>query len=265
MFFLASKILGFLLAPVHVAIFLCAIGAALLYTRWRAWGRALTTMGALALLLMGFTPLGDMLAAPLEGRFREASRDPPAAPDGIIVLGGAANAELSAERIWPVLSEAAERLTTPIALMRKYPEARLVFSGGSAALLGFPYSEAKVAKQFWNDAGLDDSRVIYEGRSRNTLENAVFTRELVQPKAGERWLLVTSAMHMPRAIGVFRKAGFPVIAFPVDYRARRDVWRLEFPGGAVGALALVESAAHEWAGLVAYRLTGKTDALFPAP
>jgi len=265
MFFLASKILGFLLAPVHVAIFLCVIGATLLYTRWRVWARALTTIGALALLLMGFTPLGAMLAAPLEARFREAPRDLPAAPDGIIVLGGAANAELSAERNWPVLSEAAERLTTPIALMRKYPEARLVFSGGSAALLGPPYSETEVAKQFWNDVGLDESRVFFEGRSRNTLENAVFARELVQPKAGERWLLVTSATHMPRAMGVFRKAGFPVIAFPVDYRTRRDVWRLEFPGGALGAMTLVESAAHEWAGLIAYWLTGKTDTLFPAP
>lgn len=265
MFFLASKILGFLLAPVHVAILLCAVGATLLYTRWRASGRALTTIGALALLLMGFTPLGAMLTAPLEARFHEAPRELPAAPDGIIVLGGAANAELSAERNWPVLSEAAERLTTPIALMREYPQARLVFSGGSAALLGFPYSETEVAERFWNGVGVDESRVIYEGRSRNTLENAVFTRELVQPKAGERWLLVTSAMHMPRAMGVFRKAGFPVIAFPVDYRARRDIWRLEFPGGALGALTLVESAAHEWAGLIAYRLIGKTDALFPAP
>lgn len=262
MFFLASKILGYLLAPIHVAVFLCVIGAMLLYTRWRAWGRALATMGALALLLMGFTPLGAMLAAPLEGRFHEAPRDLPAPPDGIIVLGGAADAELSAERSWPILSEAAERLTTPIALMRKYPEARLIFSGGSAAPLGIP--ETEVAKQFWNDVGLDESRVFYEERSRNTLENAVFTRDLVQPKAGERWLLVTSAMHMPRAIGVFRKAGFPVIAFPVDYRTHRDIRRLEIPG-ALGAFALFESAAHEWAGLVAYWLTGKTDTLFPAP
>jgi uncharacterized SAM-binding protein YcdF (DUF218 family) len=262
MFFLASKILGYLLAPVHVAIFLCAVGATLLYTRWQGWGRALATVGAFALLLMGFTPLGDMLAAPLESRFHEAPRDLPAPPDGIIVLGGAADAELSAERNWPSLSEAAERLTTPIALMRKYPQARLIFSGGSAAPPGFP--EIEVAKQFWSDAGVDESRVIFEGRSRNTVENAVFTRELVQPKAGERWLLVTSAMHMPRAIGVFRKAGFPVIAFPVDYRTHRDIWRLEFPG-ALRALSLVESAAHEWAGLLAYWLTGKTDALFPAP
>ena len=264
MFFIASKILGFLLAPVHVAIFLCAVGAALLYTRRRRWGRALATLGALALLLMGFTPLGDYLAAPLEARFPEPPRDM-AAPDGIIVLGGAANAELSAERNWPILTEAAERLTTPIALMRQYPEARLVFAGGSAALLGFPYSEAEAVKQFWRDVGLDEGRILYENRSRNSYENALFTRELVQPKPGERWLLITSAMHMPRAMGVFRKAGFSAIAFPVDYRAHRDIARLEFPSAATSGFALVDDAAHEWAGLLAYRLTGKTDALFPAP
>lgn len=262
MFFIASKIFGFLLAPVHVGIFLCAIGAALLYTRWRAWGGALATAGALALIVMGFSPLGHMLAAALEARFPEPAPDMPA-PDGIIVLGGAADAELSAERNWPVLSEAAERLTTPIALMRKYPQARLVFAGGSATPGSRP--EAEAVRRFWREAGVDKGDVLYEDRSRNTLENAVFARERVQPEPGERWLLVTSALHMPRAMGVFRKAGFPVIAFPVDYRTDGELWRLEFPGGATGALNLVDAAVHEWGGLVVYWLTGKTDALFPAP
>lgn len=262
MSFIASKIFGFFLAPVHVGIFLCVVGASLLYTRWRAWGRALSTLGALALLLMGFTPLGYMLAAPLEARFPEPPRDMPA-PDGIIVLGGAADAELSADKNWPVLSEAAERLTTPIALMREYPNARLVFTGGSATPGSRP--EAEAVRRFWREAGVDKGDVLYEDRSRSTLENAVFARERVQPKPGERWLLVTSALHMPRAMGVFRKAGFPAIAFPVDYRTQGDIGRLELPGGATGALSLVDAAVHEWAGLVAYRLTGKTDALFPAP
>ena len=67
MFFVTSKIFEFFLAPVHFAIFVCAVGAALLYTRWRGWGRALATFGALALLLMAFGPLDDFLAVPLGG------------------------------------------------------------------------------------------------------------------------------------------------------------------------------------------------------
>ncbi|MCX7899463.1 MAG: YdcF family protein, partial [Methylocystis sp.] len=119
MFFILSKIAGFLLDPSHVAIFLCAIGAALLYTRWRRLGRALTTLGALLLLLMGFGPIGHWLAAPLEARFPAPPDDMPA-PDGIIVLGGSPDEALSAQLNRPVISDAAERLTAPIALKRKY-------------------------------------------------------------------------------------------------------------------------------------------------
>ena len=113
--------------------------------------------------------------------------------------------------------------------------------------------------------GLDQGDVVYEDRSRNTFENALFTRDLVKPKEGERWLLVTSAMHMPRAVGVFRKVGFPVIAYPVDFRTNGEFWRAGVPGDTGSAVSMVENAMHEWLGLIAYRLTGKTDALFPAP
>ncbi|HEY8126166.1 MAG TPA: YdcF family protein [Methylocystis sp.] len=263
MFFIVSKILAFVLAPVHFFIFAAVIGATLLFTRWRTWGRVLSTFSALALLLMAFGPLGWLLASPLEARFPPPPNDL-AAPDGIIVLGGTIDERLSASRNRAALVDAAERLTAPIALKRKYPRARLIFTGGSAALRGSPYSEADAVQQFWREIGLDQGDILYEGRSRNTYENAVFTRELLPPKLGARWLLVTSAIHMPRAVGVFRQAGFDVVAYPVDYRTSGDSW-VEFPRSATKALGLVEFVAHEWAGLAAYRLTGKSDALFPAP
>jgi uncharacterized SAM-binding protein YcdF (DUF218 family) len=77
--------------------------------------------------------------------------------------------------------------------------------------------------------------------------------------------VVTSAMHMPRAIGIFRKAGFSVVAYPVDYRTASALRDWTFPRHAAGNFALAETALHEWIGLAAYWLTGKTDALFPAP
>jgi uncharacterized SAM-binding protein YcdF (DUF218 family) len=263
MFFIVSKIFTFVLAPVHFFIFLAIIGAALLFTRWKTWGRALSMVSALALLLMAFGPLGGLLAGPLEARFPPPPEDMPA-PDGIIVLGGTIDERLSASRNRPTLVDAAERLTAPIALKRKYPHARLVFTGGSAALQASPYSEADAVQSFWREMEVDQGDVLYERRSRNSYENAVFTRELLRPQPGARWLLVTSAIHMPRAVGVFRQAGFDVIAYPVDYRTSGDSG-LELPRFATKALGLVEFAAHEWVGLVAYRLTGKSDALFPAP
>lgn len=108
-------------------------------------------------------------------------------------------------------------------------------------------------------------RLILEERSRNTRENARFSAELANPKPGERWLLVTSAWHMPRAVGCFRRAGFPVTAYPVDYRTAgpRDATR--FNTFASDGLLEFDLAVKEWIGLVAYKLAGYTDAWMPGP
>lgn len=263
MFFAVSKTFEFFLAPVPLAIFLGVIGATLLFARWKTLGRALSSVSAFALLLMAFGPLGGLLAGPLEARFPPPP-DALAPPDGVIVLGGTIDERLSAYRDRPTLADAAERLTAPIALKRKYPNARLVFAGGSAALRGSPYREADIVQHFWREVGLDQNDILYERHSRNTYENAAFARELLHPRPGERWLLVTSAMHMPRAVGAFREVGFDVIAYPVDYRTSGAAW-LEFPASPSKGLGVVDFAAHEWVGLVVYWLAGKSDALFPAP
>jgi uncharacterized SAM-binding protein YcdF (DUF218 family) len=105
-----------------------------------------------------------------------------------------------------------------------------------------------------------------ESRSRNTDENARFTRELVSPESNERWLLVTSAAHVPRAVGSFRRAGFEVIPYPTDYRTEgkvSDFW--EFRTEPLEGINMLDAATHEWLGLIAYWLAGKSDALLPGP
>jgi uncharacterized SAM-binding protein YcdF (DUF218 family) len=165
-----------------------------------------------------------------------------------------------------VLTDSAERLTAPVGLLLRFPKARLVFTGGAAVVAhGSPFTEAGMAKRFWRDMGLNQDNVLYEDRSSNTYENAVYTRNLVKPKSGERWLLVTSAMHMPRAVGAFRRAGFPVISYPVNYRTNGSLWSVSMPSNKLRALQLVDEATHEWLGLAVYWLTAKTDTLFPAP
>jgi uncharacterized SAM-binding protein YcdF (DUF218 family) len=264
MFFVLSKIFEFLATPTHFALFVGALGVALSLTRYTKAGCRLSGGALLLLLALGFSPLAALLAIPLETRFPAQPDDAPP-PDGIVVLGGSVDENLSGVLDRVTLADAAERLTAPIALKRRYPDARLVFTGGTAALRGSRYTEAGTVQKFWREVGLDNGDVLYEDRSRNTFENAVFTRDIVRPKPGERWLLVTSAMHMPRSVGIFRKAGFPVVAYPVDFRTtgRLTDWRV--PRHASKSFALVEFAAHEWVGLLAYWLTGKTDALFPAP
>jgi uncharacterized SAM-binding protein YcdF (DUF218 family) len=163
------------------------------------------------------------------------------------------------------LNEAAERMTAIAELARRFPDARIVFSGGSGRIIYDGISEASLAARLFESFGIAKERIALEDRSRDTDENGRFTKELVQPKPGERWLLVTSAHHMPRAVGVFRAAGFPVEAFPVDYRTRGAIDLLR-PFSTLGdGLRRTDTAMREWVGLLMYRMVGRTDALFPAP
>jgi uncharacterized SAM-binding protein YcdF (DUF218 family) len=264
MFFLLAKILGFFALPSNLLISLGLIGLVLIATRFARAGRRLAVAALLLLAIAGLSPLGNALILPLEERFPpwDASRG---APTGIISLGGAFDTVVSAARHEVALNEAAERLTVMAELVRRYPEAHVVFSGGSGRLIYGGATEAELAARLFESFGIPKQRVILEGKSRDTDENARFTKELVLPKPGERWLIVTSAHHMPRAVGSFRGAGFPVEAFPVDYRTRGAADLLR-PFATLGdGLRRTDTAVREWVGLVAYWLTGRTGDLFPGP
>lgn len=265
MFFYLSKIAWFLLQPSNLLLTLSAAGAILLLAaRLRRPGRWLLGLGLAGLLVCGFSPLGQWLILPLEERFPawDEASDP---PDGIILLGGSFETVTSSARGSIALNESAERVTEFAALSRRYPQARLVFTGGSGRLIFDDGTEADLADRLFTGLGVDPERILLEDRSRNTHENAVYTRELVQPGEGERWLVVTSAWHMPRAIGSFRAAGFPVEAYPVDFRTRgwQDVWR-PFDSASEG-LRRVDVATREWVGLAAYYLTAKSPEPLPGP
>ena len=172
---------------------------------------------------------------------------------------------LGASRKQVSMDEAAERMTEGATLARLYPAAKLVFSGGSNAFFGRDVSEASEARHLWSDLGIVAERIILEDKSRNTFENAVLTRDLVKPQPGERWVLVTSAYHMPRSVSIFRKAGFPVIPFPVDYRSEAALGEMRPMREVSLGLHSFDVATREWIGLFAYWLTGKTDSLLPGP
>jgi uncharacterized SAM-binding protein YcdF (DUF218 family) len=264
MFFVLAKILGFFALPSNILISAGVIGIVLMATRYARGGRGLAVTALILLAIAGLSPLGNALILPLEERFppRDATRG---APTGIISLGGALDTVVSQPRGEIALNEAAERMTAVAELARRYPDARIVFSGGSGRLIYGGVTEASLAARLFESFGIAKERVTLEERSRDTDENAHFTKELLQPKPGERWLLVTSAHHMPRSVGVFRAAGFPVEAYPVDYRTRGAIDLLR-PFSSVGdGLRRTDTAAREWVGLVAYWLTGRTAELFPAP
>jgi uncharacterized SAM-binding protein YcdF (DUF218 family) len=265
MFFILSKTIGDLAFPSHFVTVLAATGAILLCTRFRRSGRRLLYTSLVLVLVLGLLPTGRLLVLIAEERFPRwtGPDDPP--PTGIIVLGGAIEPGRSAIRGMVALNGTAERVTETAALARRFPQARIVFAGGSAALVSSSPPESAFMLDLWESFGIPRSRVTLEERSRNTHENATFTKALIEPKPGERWLLVTSAIHMPRAVGTFRQAGFPVEAYPVDWRTSgwADLWRL--PPWPLRGLQISDDAAKEWVGLVTYRLAGYTPELLPGP
>jgi uncharacterized SAM-binding protein YcdF (DUF218 family) len=264
MFFYLSKVLWFLTAPSNVLIALALAGAWLCGTRFARAGRRLALAATGLLLFIGIAPLGSLLFLGLESRFPTLPHKG-LDPYGIIVLGGAVDEAMGQSHGQISLEEAAERMTEGAALARLYPNAKLVFTGGSNAFFGRDGSEAGDAKRLWMDLGIPGERILLEDKSRNTYENAVMTRDLIRPQLGERWLLVTSAFHMPRSVSLFRKAGFPVIPFPVDYRSEASLTRLRPMRESSDGLRRFDLAAREWIGLAAYWASGKTDALLPGP
>jgi uncharacterized SAM-binding protein YcdF (DUF218 family) len=264
MFFLISKVLGFFATPSNVVVSIGILGLLLLPTRFARLGRRLAFASVILVAILGLSPLGNMLILPLEERF--PAWDPAnGTPDGIIVLGGSIAPDVSAARSEVALNEAAERLTAVAELARRYPRARIVFSGGTGALIFDEGAEADFALRVFESFGIPRGRVLLEDRSRNTLENAILSRDLARPQPGERWLLVTSAYHMPRAIGIFRKAGFPVEPYPVDWRTTGIADALRPFGSVSEGLRRTDTAVREWAGLLAYWLFGMSSAFFPAP
>jgi uncharacterized SAM-binding protein YcdF (DUF218 family) len=263
-FFVVSKLLAFFEEPSNVVVLAGIVGLVLTRTRHARWGWRLAVASLVLIALIGFLPIGRALIITLENRFprwEEAGRP----PTGIIVLGGAVSAYRLATRGQVGLTDAAERILVVPELARKFPDAKIIYSGGDPGLFTQRGSEADVVGALFESIGVPPGRIVLENRSRNTAENAAYSKPLAAPKPGERWLLVTSAMHMPRAIGAFREAGFPVEAYPVDYQTNgwQDL-RVVF-ASLSGGLRQMDTALHEWIGLAAYRLTGKSSALLPAP
>jgi len=270
MFFILSKVLMFFVLPSNIVWMLVAAGMIMLWRGRLAAGRRLVAAGLASILIVGFSPLGTLLIYPLEQRFvlsKAAVAEPARLGriDGVIVLGGFEDGRIASGRGLLALNEGGERLAETVRLAHALPDAKIVFSGGVGNLLLTAEDAAASVGGYLESVGIARQRIVLEAKSRNTWENATMTREVLQPTPGKRYLLVTSAWHMPRSMGVFRQAGFDVVAWPVDYRTRGadDLVR---PFAAIGnGLERSDTAVKEWIGLAAYYLTSRSNAMWPGP
>lgn len=263
MFFVLSKLFWLIAQPLSLMLLLVIAGLVLMLLGRRRSAIVLHSSAILMLALLTFTSLGYVLIQPLENRF--AVPDPqPDQVSAIVMLGGATTARPSAARQTVALNDAGERLTTTLWLARRYPAARIVLSGGGGLMVASGESEAETARRFFVGLGIDDSRLVLEGESRNTAENARFTRDLLSQGSG-KIILVTSAFHMPRSVGLFRAAGLDVVPWPTDYRSTGNQgFGVEFTDPDQN-FDTASTAIREWIGLAVYRLTGQIENLFPGP
>jgi uncharacterized SAM-binding protein YcdF (DUF218 family) len=259
-----SKAFWLFAQPGNLFILLLALGAGLLFTRWRGLGRGLIAPIALIAVFVAVFPVGNWLLMPLENRFPMLTKFPDKV-DGVIVLGGAVSTRLTLARKQPNVNEHADRLIAFADLARRYPNAKLVFSGGGPPLDGGAFREADASQQALQWLGMDTNRVIFERESRNTFENVIDSKALVHPAPDETWLVVTSAFHMPRAIGIFRAQGWNVIPDPVDYLTGDGEDDPALSIDFVENLGRSSLALKEWLGLIANRWLGHSDRLLPAP
>jgi uncharacterized SAM-binding protein YcdF (DUF218 family) len=258
--FLISKLAWALLAPGTLLFLLVAL-ALWMHRRRPPVSRRLLTVVAMFLAMLLLCPIGAWVLRPLETRFPAVALDNQPVY-GVIVLGGALDAEGTQRAGMPVLNDGAERLTTFVALARQYPQAKLLFSGGSGDIRAPELREADQVKTLFNSLGLDPNRVILERDSRNTYENALYSQAIIQPLPEQTWLLITSAWHMPRAVGCFEKVGWKVLPYPVDYRSvSNDHWAMF---QADQQLDMVSSGMREWLGLLSYWLMGRTSTFLPS-
>ena len=261
MFFWLSKLIWMIISPDSLLVLMVTAGLVLLLAGAVKKAKQVLSLGVLAILIVTFLPVGESLLAPLENRF-QTNPNLPARVDGIIMLGGASDAYLSHFRNQIELNGAAERYLEFIRLIRQYPDAIHLFAGGSGSLTHGEYKETTVARMEFENLGVDTAGIILDARSRNTYENAIFAKDAVHPQPNQNWILVTTASHMPRAVGVFAKIGWKVIPYPVDHVTHPDIPLLLGPNFS-GHLRILKMAVREWMGLIAYSITGKTSSTVP--
>jgi uncharacterized SAM-binding protein YcdF (DUF218 family) len=262
MFFTFAKIFWFVVQPLGALLVLLVLAVIALLLGWRRIGTGFAVLALLVTFVSGWTSVGAMALHPLENRFKRPS-PPPDNVAGIIVLGGFFEGAINLARGGYELNSSADRIVEAAVLARRYPQARVVVTGGSGSLLLDGEADGATAPRLLEALGIERGRMVLEDQSRDTYENALFTRELVEPQEGETWLLVTSAFHMPRSVMLFRRAGFDVVPWPVDYRTTGEDSLGLSRNNVVHTLQTTGVALREWIGLVAYWVTGRTDAILP--
>lgn len=260
--FLITKLFWVFAQPLSMAFLFSVFAAPVAFLGWRKLGGFSALLAAIILFVTLFTTTGAVALQVLEARFAKPATDP-SNISCMIVLGGAFDNEINTARGGIELNQAADRFVEALRLARNHPQSRILVSGGDGSISAGYEGEAQTAERFFSAFGIGPERLIKENTSRTTYENSTNTAELLKAQGLENCLLITSGFHMPRSVGLFRKAGIAVTPWPVDYRTSGVVGlSLDFTQPALNA-QITTTATREWMSLTAYYLAGRIDSIFP--
>ena len=259
MSFYLSKILWLIINPFNILLFFSLLTILLLLLNIKKLGIFSLYFFLILLLSFGFFPFGKYLTYCLEKSYHNSYI--PNHVDGILILGGATEPFLSKEFDQINFTSSAERLVESVTLIKKYKNAKIIFSSGSGSITYPKLGHAEVAKKFFVKMGLDTNRIFFENKSRNTYENILFSKHIANPIKNEKWLLVTSARHMNRAIFIGQKVDWALIPYAVDFNVPKKIkFKLSF--NILSNLNFMQKASHEWVGLIAYYIMGRTSRIY---
>ncbi|MEJ0028414.1 MAG: YdcF family protein [Rhizomicrobium sp.] len=242
----------YLFDPV-VLIFLL-LAAALVAGRFgRVWQQRLLAAAVALLFCLAFLPVDRWLARPLENQY---PRPPlPARVDGILVLDGGSEWRVFASRGVQGHNASVFRILAGAELAKRFPAATLVYTGASSDNPRIEAAERATVGDVAATAGVAPGRLRFEQASRDTGQNVVDSMKLVHPRPGETWMLVTSAIHMPRAMAIAKRLGWKMVPWPSDYISGDNAGlRFRLPSR---EMVNIGTALHEWIGLAVYGLTGR--------
>lgn len=262
--FVISKLVWIFGQPLSLAFLFAVMGMLAGFFRRRWPGAVFSGLAALLMFITLFTSTGAYLSQGLEDRFARPTADP-ADLKCMIVLGGGFDNVVTTSRGGYEMNAAGDRFVEAMRLAMKFPQARILISGGDGTVTGGYEGDAPVAVRMFTAFGIDKSRLIEEPDSRTTWENAINTKVLLARNGLSDCLLITSGFHMPRSMGIFRKLDIPVVPWPVDYRSSgKETLRFDATQPGLNA-QLIDISVREWYGLVGYYFAGRTSALYPAP
>jgi uncharacterized SAM-binding protein YcdF (DUF218 family) len=254
--FYLSKILNFLINPLHILSLIVLIQLFIIFfLQSKKLVIFFSKLFLILFLFFGYNPLSNFLLSKMED-YIQPSKYPIQQLTGVIVLGGSFNSGLeSKERNEVSLNSSAERLTKALEIYKKNPRLLIFFSGFSGELKPQGWSESDMAKKFFLDQGVKIDNLIFENQSRNTFENIKYSKDIINNYRGT-WGLITSANHMPRSFFTFKKQGLILEPISVDYKTgtSRMFWiNFDISSGLINWNIIF----HELIGVAYYKVTNK--------